>query len=358
MPVSPALPRVRSLRSALPLLRRPPAPAAVRFKPLTDLGESCQLAAYTDVRYVVDLLNAVCAQHWHALYDELQGSLRATPRRPDDPPMLYVRCALTVFDVTRADVGEGRDGTSNGAGPKAAHSDALKRAAVHFGVNQALYAMRTVWLPVSESSPANCAPTHVYRTRSGHVRVPDQTAERLRELYARWLRAGSGQSFGAPIDLGEDLGAAGLEEEGSGPAAESEVTGRAAALAERPVAAGSVASAIGAARAETPAVRPRPALPATPEQRAAVRHGAHQLGLNAEQLGVLAQLLCGERILERVSSEGLAEIHGVVSSALEAGFAPTAFAYALARAATEPDRVAAAGALRRALEAGGQQAAA
>jgi len=45
MPASPVVPRVRSLRSALPLLRRPPAPAAVRLEPLADLGDSCQLAA-------------------------------------------------------------------------------------------------------------------------------------------------------------------------------------------------------------------------------------------------------------------------------------------------------------------------
>ena len=68
-----------------PVLRRPPAPAAVRFKPLTDLGDSCQLAAYTDVRFVIDLLNAVCARHWHADYDPLPDALRGTPRGPDDP---------------------------------------------------------------------------------------------------------------------------------------------------------------------------------------------------------------------------------------------------------------------------------
>jgi hypothetical protein len=52
--------------------------------------------------------------------------------------------------------------------------------------------------------------------------------------------------------------------------------------------AGGVTVAIGAARAETPTDRPRPALPATPEQRAEVRKGARRLGLNADQLGVLA----------------------------------------------------------------------
>jgi hypothetical protein len=341
MPASTAFPAARSLRSALPLLRRPPAPAAVRFKPLADLGDSCQLAAYTDVRFVIDLLNAVCAQHWRAEYAALPDALRGTPRGPEDNPMLYVRCALTVFDVCRADVGEGRDGTANGAGPKAAVSDALKRAAVHFGVNQALYAMRAVWLPVAETSPANCADTHVCRRRSGHLRVPDQTAERLRGLYGRWLREGSGRGFGEPIDLGEELGAAGLEEAAAEPAA---------ANADRAPAPAGPAGAIGAARAETRELRPRPALAATPEQRAAVRIGAHQLGLDTEQLAVLAQLVCGEKIVDRLSSEGLAAVHAIVAAANEAGIPPTRFAYALAKAATEPRRELAVAALRRWLE--------
>ena len=343
MPSPAALPPVRSLRSALPLLRRPPAPAAVRFKPFTDLGESCQLAAYTDVRFVIDLLNAVCAPHWHADYAELPGALRGTPRSSGEAPMLYVRCALSVFDVCRSDVGEGRDGTAHGAGPKAAHSDALKRAAVHFGVNQALYAMRTVWLPVAETSLTSCAPTHVCRTRAGHLRVPEQTAQRLRELYARWLAEGSGRAFGEPIDLGEELGAAGLEEAAGEPEAAAGPVAVATAAGERD-------TAIGAARAETPELRPRPALPATPEERAAVRRAAHQLGIDAEQLALLAQLACGEKILDRLSSEGLAALHAIVSAALEAGIPPTRFAYALAKAAAEPRRELAVAALRRWLE--------
>jgi hypothetical protein len=339
---------VRTLRSALPLLRRPPAPAAVRFKPLSDLGELCQLAAYTDVRFVIDLLNAVCAGHWHAAYDPLPAELRGTPRGPDDPAMLYVRCTLSVFGVERTDVGEGRDGTGFGAGPKAAHSDALKRAAVHFGINQALYAMRTVWLPVMPGAMASCPATHVARTGSGHLRVPDQTTERLRELYRRWLQEGSGRSFGSPIDLGEDLGAVGLEPQGE---AEGEGAGTPAPTdapappASRPDSNG--APAIGAARSETREPRPAPVVPGTPEQRTGVRQAAHQAGLDDEQLGVLAQLLCGERILDRVGAVGLAELHHALEVVVGAGVPPTAFARALAKAAVKPERDAAAAALRR-----------
>src|SRR3954471_9600704 len=122
MPGSAEPSRVRSLRSALPQLRRPPTPQAVRFKPIIDAGDRCQLAGYTDARFVIDQLNTVCGAHWFAAYNELPASHRSTVAE-DDERMLYVRCALTVFDVTRTDVGEGRDGTRFGAGPKAAYSD-------------------------------------------------------------------------------------------------------------------------------------------------------------------------------------------------------------------------------------------
>ena len=81
-----------------------------------------------------------------------------------------------------------------------------------------------------------------------------------------------------------------------------------------------------------------------------MRKAAHQLGLNADQLAVLGQLACGEKILDRLSSEDLADLHGLVSAALEAGIAPTRFAYALAKAAAEPRRELAVAALRRWLE--------
>jgi hypothetical protein len=209
MPGSPEPSRVRSLRGALPLLRRPPTPQAVRFKPILDVGDRCRLAAYTEVRFVIDQLNAVRGPRWSAVCHELPASHRSTVSDQDGDRMLYVRCALTVFDVTRTDVGEGRDGTKYGAGPKAAYSDALKRAAVHFGVNQAIYALRAPWLAVHEG-PGRCPPGLVARSAKGHLYVPDATLERLRDSYAAWLE-GRGRAFGEPIDFGEQDGSVGLD---------------------------------------------------------------------------------------------------------------------------------------------------
>ena len=57
---------------------------------------------------------------------------------------VYVRARLTLKGVTRENVGEGAD-------PKAAYSDALKRAAMLFGVGRYLYDAPTVWTDYDES---------------------------------------------------------------------------------------------------------------------------------------------------------------------------------------------------------------
>lgn len=55
----------------------------------------------------------------------------------------FVRVAMTIKGVTRENAGEGSD-------PKSATSDAIKRAAMLFGVGRYLYDADTVWVPYSE----------------------------------------------------------------------------------------------------------------------------------------------------------------------------------------------------------------
>ncbi len=57
---------------------------------------------------------------------------------------VYARARLTLKGVSRENVGEGGD-------PKAAHSDALKRCAMLFGVGRYLYDMPTVWTEYEDS---------------------------------------------------------------------------------------------------------------------------------------------------------------------------------------------------------------
>ena len=289
MPASPAFPRVRSLRSALPLLRRPPAPAAVRFKPLTDFGERCQLAAYTDVRFVIDLLNAVCAQHWHAAYEELPQALRGTPRAAEDPAMLYVRCRLTVFDVCRADVGEGRDGTAHGGGPE---GRALRRAQAR------RRALRGQPGAVCDADGVGAGGRDVDRQLRRHARVPDAVgacagARADRRAAARPVRALAAGRVGAGV-RGADRPRRGPRGRGLGGGGGGRA-GAAGAPEPAPASGGNGVPEPGLRRSARRAPRRRGSgrarrCPPRPPQRAAVRQAAHQLGLNAEQLGVLAQL--------------------------------------------------------------------
>src|SRR5918996_5013822 len=161
-----------SLAEALPHLRRPPSAAAVRFKIQNAVDEASQVAAYIDARLVFDRLDLVCGHQWSARFDELPERMIPPPvdRNGElrEPPPVYVRCRLTLYGVTREDVGEGQD-------PKAAFSDAIKRGAVHFGVGRALYAMRFPWLREGD------ADSELRRNRKGKLVLDRRTEEWCRE---------------------------------------------------------------------------------------------------------------------------------------------------------------------------------
>jgi hypothetical protein len=191
-----------SLAEALPHLRRPPTAAAVRFKIQNAADEAAQVAAYVDARLVFDRLDHVCGERWSARCEELPEALIPPPVDPNGelkgPPPLYVRCRLALFGVTREDVGEGQD-------PKAAFSDAIKRAAVHFGVGRALYAMRLPWLRAGE------ADSELRRNRRGKLVLDRRTEAWCREMYERWLEERGIPQFGEPLEHGDENGARGFE---------------------------------------------------------------------------------------------------------------------------------------------------
>jgi hypothetical protein len=177
-----------SLADALPHLRRPPGAAAVRFKIQNAADDAAQVAAYVDARLVYDRLDQVCGERWWARFAPLPKAL--VPRRPrgdGEPPPLYVRCQLTLYGVTREDVGEGHD-------PKAALSDAVKRAAVTFGVGRVLYAMRLPWLQAGE------ADGELRRNAQGELVLDERTESWCREKYERWLEERGSLQFGEPLE--------------------------------------------------------------------------------------------------------------------------------------------------------------
>jgi hypothetical protein len=114
-----ALDRVRlpveTLAEAIPHLRRPFTPEAIRFKVQSVFKSKesepvgCLIVAYIDARLASERLNRVIPGSWSAEYKPVDGS-----------KMMW--CRLTVDGVARTDVGESTKGMS-----KDLVSDALKR---------------------------------------------------------------------------------------------------------------------------------------------------------------------------------------------------------------------------------------
>jgi hypothetical protein len=98
-----------------------------------------QVVAYVDARTVLDRLDEVVGPTgWSDKYEVLFNSFDDEGRRT-----VEVKCTLTVLGVSKEDVGEGDS-------LKAAFSDALKRAAVKFGVGRYLYRLPKVWADLDE----------------------------------------------------------------------------------------------------------------------------------------------------------------------------------------------------------------
>lgn len=103
----------------------------ISHRPADFRDPSGKQLAYVDARYVMDVLDeTVGAWNWASSFESL----------PDGA----VRCTITVFvnngtpipfAVSKTDVGK----ASNIEPEKGAHSDAFKRAAVHFGIARDLY---------------------------------------------------------------------------------------------------------------------------------------------------------------------------------------------------------------------------
>jgi hypothetical protein len=177
---------VDSFRDAATHLRRPFAANAVKFKVQSSFPKEDPktglIVAYMDARLVVDRLNLVCPHLWFDEYQQIDGKL--------------MMCKLTVDGISRRDVGEGTG--------KGLYSDALKRAAVKFGIGVSLYAIPQVFLKIQDG---HLKPV---RTSKGpSVVMKDAGERRCRELYAQWLAQHGIEKFGRPLDHGDAEGAQG-----------------------------------------------------------------------------------------------------------------------------------------------------
>lgn len=170
---------VDSFREAAPLLRRPFTREAVKFKIQSSWQGGALIVAYIDARLVVERLNLVCPHLWtDETYTPVAGGKG-------------LECALTIGGITHRDVGADYIG-------KGLYSDALKRAAVKFGIGVSLYALPKMILNDSDG--------HIKRKQKGqkeYVELTPSGESRARDIYALWLDTLGKQAFGDPLDHGD-----------------------------------------------------------------------------------------------------------------------------------------------------------
>lgn len=111
----------------------PRAAVSWRAQNLTQSGDKALALAYIDARDVMDRLDTVCApENWQDRY-EFHGART----------VCYLSIRIGAEWITKADGA----GDSDVEAEKGAISDALKRAAVKWGIGRYLYAIESPWVP-------------------------------------------------------------------------------------------------------------------------------------------------------------------------------------------------------------------
>jgi hypothetical protein len=163
-------------------LSAPFDPAEVRFKPAIVTGNRALALAYVDARVIQDRLDAVLGvAGWQDEYECL----------PDGSVVCRLHLQLGDSRVTKSDVGGQSEQPDEGDRRKAAFSDALKRAAVKFGIGRYLYRLPAQWCDYDPQKkqflrtpalPTNTSPSRSSRSSRAAERPstkPAQTAHRL-----------------------------------------------------------------------------------------------------------------------------------------------------------------------------------
>lgn len=134
IPISPHLDRVEELTAAL---ASPFDSREVKFKPAVVSGNRALALAYVDARVIQDRLDEVLGvAGWQDEYECL----------PDGSVVCRLRLRLGDEWITKMDVGGQSEQPDEGDRRKAAFSDALKRAAVKFGIGRYLYRLPSQWV--------------------------------------------------------------------------------------------------------------------------------------------------------------------------------------------------------------------
>jgi hypothetical protein len=108
----------------------------VKFKPQAVKGNRALALAYVDVRAIMERLDSVLGvENWQDRYQLLA----------DNSVMCQLRLKIGGRWITKSDVGDPSEQPDGGDRIKAAFSDALKRAAVKFGIGRYLYRLPQQW---------------------------------------------------------------------------------------------------------------------------------------------------------------------------------------------------------------------
>ena len=127
-------PQFQSLAAAL---SSPFEPREIKFKPQMVKNNRALAMAYIDARLIQDRLDEVLGvENWQDQYDILT----------DGSVMCRLRIRLGGRWITKSDVGSPSEQPDSGDRLKAAFSDALKRAAVKFGIGRYLYRLPAQWV--------------------------------------------------------------------------------------------------------------------------------------------------------------------------------------------------------------------
>lgn len=182
-------------------LRRPFPPEAIKFK-----GQSANanrskamVVPYIDARLVIARLNHVLHSDWQPTYEAAGKGLW---------------CHLSVGGVERSDIGV-NDSPREDTRLKGTVSDALKRAAVLFGVGESVYSAPSLWLPAGDNGKVTIV---VRDNKVKGIYLNDAGEATARETYAKWLEEHGTKEFGEPLGHGAVADAAGLEADETGDA--------------------------------------------------------------------------------------------------------------------------------------------
>jgi hypothetical protein len=111
--------------------------AEVKFKPQTVSGNRALAVPFVDARVIQDRLDDVLGvMGWQDSYECL----------PDGSVVCRLKIRLGDEWITKEDVGGQSEQPDEGDRRKAAFSDALKRAAVKFGIGRYLYRQKPMWV--------------------------------------------------------------------------------------------------------------------------------------------------------------------------------------------------------------------